>query len=713
MANRTVYWCMALTAAGVTAMPMSAQAVVPPPPSGSGLTYPAAQACLETVEEPDMDDDYAITASQGLQPEAIRLAMNGVLAHTGRCINGDPPSGILIAEVKVSCTGQVDLVRVKDDANWENSIANCVASALWYADFPAHGLPSGETFEFPVQFVADGTETASTRGDPGVERSGFAVADADEDDDSPLSGVLASLREVTSDEAIEAARAEAERLITEAESQAADREAERRVAEQRARDAETEVVRLERQQREAEAAAVRIVEERERLARLDAERMAKLERERQAAEQIERDRLVAEQAALQVAERTAAADRARVAAEERARELEAIREGERRARIAAELETQRQMEEAQRLASAARQAAVEAGRRAQTERDGAALAVQAEREAVDAARSAESRRLEAEAARLAVAVHDDGERRPVATREPDFDRPAVAAGETAEPPTVQVRAVVAGLPTRRAVQTVHSTVEAVKLVPSFAWTPRDTGVGEEGGSQMNAGVNTLRRQAVPERKREADLVVVVAEPENDWPEPDPRLVVRKRVLPEFPPALVRVHGHKPVECTAVVDVNQRGEAARVAVVDCPVGLHLEAASAVNRWKWEPVTDRGLPIDVRTSVVFGFKQSKPAKYPGYTFLTDPRQITADPELPVLIRSGELPPYPEQVSGGSATCKIDLVVTRSGEPRDYIVDGCARPYRKVTEVAVRGWHFTEPNVDGQAVEMELSVQVDFEK
>jgi len=212
---------------------------------------------------------------------------------------------------------------------------------------------------------------------------------------------------------------------------------------------------------------------------------------------------------------------------------------------------------------------------------------------------------------------------------------------------------------------------------------------------------------------EPPVAVAEVPVESRWPEPRADLRVKKRVIPEFPSAMVAMHGHAPVDCTAVVDIDPKGKPERIAVVECPTGLHLEAVTALSRWRWEPFLNGDEPEGVTTTVEFGFQQSKPATQPGYTFLTDPSEVTSELSAPTLVLSGGLPVYPPAVQGGEASCRVDFVILSSGASNYALVDGCAAPFRKATESAVKSWKFSVPRLDEGVEQVQFEVNIEFRK
>ena len=121
-------------------------------PAVEGLSLPPEQACLSGPELVDGGDDPAFAGNEGLSRTQVRTAMNAFLPTLQRCITGDWPSGTLSLSITVACTGRVAQVRVQDDGGLDASLVTCVSDTLRYAPFPAHDLPDGETFGYPMVF---------------------------------------------------------------------------------------------------------------------------------------------------------------------------------------------------------------------------------------------------------------------------------------------------------------------------------------------------------------------------------------------------------------------------------------------------------------------------------------------------------------------------------------------------------------------------------
>lgn len=145
-----------LHASGPT--PVEEAPVAPPTPKRGGKKRAAAPAepegrCLPPPElAEDAGEEAGFAASVGLSREQIRGAMGAALPALSDCITGDWPEAELLLEITVACTGRVSRVKVLDDGGLEGALVACVTERLGSARFPAHDLPDGEVFQYPVQF---------------------------------------------------------------------------------------------------------------------------------------------------------------------------------------------------------------------------------------------------------------------------------------------------------------------------------------------------------------------------------------------------------------------------------------------------------------------------------------------------------------------------------------------------------------------------------
>lgn len=118
----------------------------------SGLSLPPEQPCKAGPSIEDGGDEPAFAGSEGLSHADVRSAMNAFLPTLQRCIEGDWPVGTLDLAITVACTGRVSAVQVQKDGGLDAALVSCITDTLRYAPFPAHDLPDGETFTYPMVF---------------------------------------------------------------------------------------------------------------------------------------------------------------------------------------------------------------------------------------------------------------------------------------------------------------------------------------------------------------------------------------------------------------------------------------------------------------------------------------------------------------------------------------------------------------------------------
>lgn len=125
--------------------------------SSGGLVMPAEKPCLSgPTEVEDGGDEPSMVSSAGLSRGQIKAAMDGFLGKLGRCVDGDWPVGEATVEITVACTGRVSQVVVTDRGTLPGELLGCIQETLRYAPFPAHDLPDGETFGYPLRFSGPG-----------------------------------------------------------------------------------------------------------------------------------------------------------------------------------------------------------------------------------------------------------------------------------------------------------------------------------------------------------------------------------------------------------------------------------------------------------------------------------------------------------------------------------------------------------------------------
>ena len=125
-------------------------------PTGSARSLPPEQPCLPPPDPEALveGDEPSFLASEGLDHSQVEAAMQAFLPGLYGCVpEGEEPDGVLSLELTVACTGRVAAVRVLDDGSLPGALVACVRDHALYAAFPAHDLPDGFVFHYPVSFV--------------------------------------------------------------------------------------------------------------------------------------------------------------------------------------------------------------------------------------------------------------------------------------------------------------------------------------------------------------------------------------------------------------------------------------------------------------------------------------------------------------------------------------------------------------------------------
>ncbi len=180
---------------------VAALATLPP------LELPPEEPCIESdvdAASATMADDEVVSG-KGLTVGQISGALKAFLPTTQRCLTSlITPSGPLMVEITVGCSGRVIDVQPLAGHSWDAEIASCVAGVLHYADFPAHDMPDGLTFTMPVAFTG-GAKPPAPQEDAGNLARGW-LADAPSVTDSQDAAVADAM--AASDTKFEAEQAE-------------------------------------------------------------------------------------------------------------------------------------------------------------------------------------------------------------------------------------------------------------------------------------------------------------------------------------------------------------------------------------------------------------------------------------------------------------------------------------------------------------------------
>ena len=112
---------------------------------------PRPKACLKGPSLDDLDnDDVDIRGSMGLDQTQIRSAMAPFLPSLGVCFSDEWPTASVHFEIVAGCNGLVSSVRVLDGGGLDGAILGCLTDRLGSLGFPAHDMPDGFRFEYPM-----------------------------------------------------------------------------------------------------------------------------------------------------------------------------------------------------------------------------------------------------------------------------------------------------------------------------------------------------------------------------------------------------------------------------------------------------------------------------------------------------------------------------------------------------------------------------------
>ena len=117
----------------------------------TGLKRPPKKRCLAGPSLDSLSDDVPdIQSSMGLNYEQIQAPMAQFLPKLGRCFDGAWPEARVHFELTAGCDGRVSKVVVLDGGGVAASELECMRTTLSFVGFPAHDMPDGMTFQYPV-----------------------------------------------------------------------------------------------------------------------------------------------------------------------------------------------------------------------------------------------------------------------------------------------------------------------------------------------------------------------------------------------------------------------------------------------------------------------------------------------------------------------------------------------------------------------------------
>ena len=113
----------------------------------------SAKACLPPPA--GVDGEAGMAASEGLSEAQVAQALDAASASLAACA---PPgrSGRVELVVVVACDGTVASVDAPGAPEADRDVVACFAERLRAAPFPAHDLPDGERFVYPLSWEGPG-----------------------------------------------------------------------------------------------------------------------------------------------------------------------------------------------------------------------------------------------------------------------------------------------------------------------------------------------------------------------------------------------------------------------------------------------------------------------------------------------------------------------------------------------------------------------------
>ena len=113
------------------------------------LTLPVPQECVQAL----FADDPEFAVFEGLSIEQIRDSVDGFIPSLHDCVpEGARLDGAMELEIVVACDGRVDSVSVENAERLPEAVVACVENSMRYASFPAHDIPDGVHFLYPMRF---------------------------------------------------------------------------------------------------------------------------------------------------------------------------------------------------------------------------------------------------------------------------------------------------------------------------------------------------------------------------------------------------------------------------------------------------------------------------------------------------------------------------------------------------------------------------------
>jgi TonB family protein len=237
-------------------------------------------------------------------------------------------------------------------------------------------------------------------------------------------------------------------------------------------------------------------------------------------------------------------------------------------------------------------------------------------------------------------------------------------------------------------------VLAVSLVP----LPPLAGTEEEA--------KAVKTPPPAEKTTEVDIEVS----DEDLVQP-PELVKESYVLPEYPEIARKkgIGGEVLLDVTVKVDGTVGAVVLKEGVPEYPA-FDKNAEAAVRKWKFEPATEDGKPVEMTVTIPVKFRLDDKKKP------LEKKEIKAD-TMPELIKESLLKPvYPEDArkAGVSGKVILEVLVKKDGTAGTIKITEGIEGYPSLAEsaiAAVGGWKFKPAIKDGKPIDMTIAIPVAF--
>ncbi|MED5372920.1 MAG: LysM peptidoglycan-binding domain-containing protein [Myxococcota bacterium] len=124
-----------------------------PKVQSGGRTLPPEKPCIPLPTDAEIQGmEAGFSGAAGLSRAQVKSTMDAALPGLSVCIEGPWPEGEATLEITAGCNGRVSAVRVVDSGTLEPALLECIQQELRFVGFPAHDLPDGERFVYPIQF---------------------------------------------------------------------------------------------------------------------------------------------------------------------------------------------------------------------------------------------------------------------------------------------------------------------------------------------------------------------------------------------------------------------------------------------------------------------------------------------------------------------------------------------------------------------------------